>query len=95
MLEADGARLTQPLDVTPDPRLKLAPEAYARQFALARRIEEAQARVTVAARENGALLAALAERRKGGEARRDGHGDRRVSASAPRISPAARPGGCR
>ena len=38
-------RLTQPLTVAPDPRITLPAEAYAAQFALARRIEEAQARV--------------------------------------------------
>ena len=64
-LEVDGQRLTQPLAVAPDPRIQLPAEAYARQFELARRIEEAQARVRVAGRENGALLAALAERKKG------------------------------
>ncbi len=65
VLEAGGTRLTQPLTIAPDPRMTLPPEAYARQLALARQIEEARARVTTAARENGALLAALAERRKG------------------------------
>jgi hypothetical protein len=64
-LNVDGQRLTQPLTVAPDPRISLPAEAYARQFELARRIEEAQARVRAAGRENGALLAALAERKKG------------------------------
>ncbi len=65
VLDVDGTRLTRPLTVTPDPRMTLPAEAYARQFELARRIEEAEGRVAQAARENGALLAALAERRKG------------------------------
>jgi photosystem II stability/assembly factor-like uncharacterized protein len=65
VLEVDGTRLTQPLTVAPDPRVTLPPAAYAAQFALARRVEGAQARLATAARENGALLAALAERRKG------------------------------
>src|SRR5205823_10670367 len=65
VLDVDGTRLTQPLTVAPDPRATLPVEAYARQFELARRIAEAQSRVARAARENGALLAALAERRKG------------------------------
>ena len=64
-LDVDGARLTRPLDVVPDPRVSLPAEAYARQFALARRIEEAAGRVAAAERENGALLKALAERRQG------------------------------
>jgi len=65
VLEVDGQRLSQPLTVAPDPRISLPAEAYARQFELARRIEEAQARVKVATRELGALLAGLAERKKG------------------------------
>jgi photosystem II stability/assembly factor-like uncharacterized protein len=64
VLDVDGTRLTQPLTVAPDPRMSLPAEAYARQFELARRIEEAQGRVARAGRENGALLAALADRRK-------------------------------
>jgi photosystem II stability/assembly factor-like uncharacterized protein len=63
VLEADGARLTQPLTVVPDPRLSLPPEAYARQFALARRIEETDAKVAAAADEADAMIAALGERR--------------------------------
>jgi photosystem II stability/assembly factor-like uncharacterized protein len=65
VLEADGARLTQPLTVLPDPRVLLAPEGYAQQFALARRIEAARVQVAAATREAGAVAAALAERRKG------------------------------
>jgi photosystem II stability/assembly factor-like uncharacterized protein len=65
VLDVDGTRLIQPLVVAPDPRVPLPAEAYARQFELARRIEEAQSRIARAARENGALVAALAERRKG------------------------------
>jgi photosystem II stability/assembly factor-like uncharacterized protein len=65
VLEVDGSRLTQPLTVAPDPRLALPPEAYAAQFALARRIEAAQAEVDAAADEAETLVAALAERRAG------------------------------
>jgi photosystem II stability/assembly factor-like uncharacterized protein len=64
VLEADGARLTQPLTVAPDPRLELAPEVYAEQFALARRIEDAATKLDAATGETGKLLEALAERRK-------------------------------
>jgi hypothetical protein len=39
---------TQPLTILPDPRVTMTPEAYARQFALARRIEAAAARVAAA-----------------------------------------------
>ncbi|HEX3131648.1 MAG TPA: hypothetical protein VH394_30205 [Thermoanaerobaculia bacterium] len=58
VLEVDGARLAQPLTVAPDPRINLAPEAYAQQFALARRIEEARVSVATALKEAGDLLAA-------------------------------------
>jgi hypothetical protein len=65
VLDVDGTRLTQPLTVEPDPRVKLPAEAYSRQVALARQIEEASGRIEAAAGENGKLLAALAEREKG------------------------------
>jgi hypothetical protein len=65
VLDVDGTRLTQPLTVEPDPRLSLPAEAYARQFELARRIEEAQSRVARANREKDDLLKALTERRQG------------------------------
>ena len=72
--------------MAPDPRVTLPPEAYAQQFALARRIEEAQGRVAAAARENGALLTALAERRKGASPETVEAIDA-LAASAPRRSP--------
>ena len=65
VLDVDGTRLTQPLTMTPDPRLSLPAEAYARQCELARRIEAAQARVSRANRQKDDLVKALAERRKG------------------------------
>ncbi|HEY4591673.1 MAG TPA: hypothetical protein VIJ61_04650, partial [Thermoanaerobaculia bacterium] len=65
VLDVDGTRLTQPLTMTPDPRLSLPAEAYARQCELARRIEAAQARVSRATDEKDDLLKALPERRKG------------------------------
>ncbi len=68
VLEVDGARLTQPLTVAPDPRIQLPPAGYAAQFALARRIEGAQAKMDAAAAEADALISALAERRKGASA---------------------------
>jgi len=51
VLEVDGERFTQPLTVVPDPRIAISPEDYARQFALARRIEEARAKVATALQE--------------------------------------------
>ncbi|MFL6196470.1 MAG: hypothetical protein ACJ75H_19975 [Thermoanaerobaculia bacterium] len=67
VLDADGTRLTQTIMVEPDPRLKLPAEAYAKQLALARRIEEANTKIAAAAGENGKLLAALVEREKGAD----------------------------
>lgn len=67
-LTVAGRRLTQPLEVVPDPRLKLPPAAYAEQFALARSIESNRVRVAYAMTEAGKLTAALAERRAQGGA---------------------------
>jgi len=67
-LTVDGKRLTQPLTVRPDPRVKLGDDAYAQQVALARKIEALRVRVATASREAGKLLEALAERRKGADA---------------------------
>ena len=47
-LSADGQRLRRPLVVEPDPRVALPPEAYGRQFALARRVEQAREAAAVA-----------------------------------------------
>jgi photosystem II stability/assembly factor-like uncharacterized protein len=63
VLDVDGTRLTQPLSVAPDPRVKTPAEGYARQLALARRIEEVQAKVAVALQELGEAQKGLAERR--------------------------------
>ena len=49
-LSADGTVLSQPLTLLPDPRVSLEPEAYARQFALARRIEAVRALVNTRGR---------------------------------------------
>jgi hypothetical protein len=68
VLEVDGARLTQPLTLAPDPRIQLPPAGYAAQFALARRIEETQTKVDGASGEADALISALVERRKGASA---------------------------
>jgi photosystem II stability/assembly factor-like uncharacterized protein len=64
VLEVDGARLTQPLTVAPDPRVSLPAGGYAAQFALARRIEAEKVRLDAASHEVAALAKALAERRK-------------------------------
>ena len=52
----------QPLDVKPDPRVKIAPAALARQFALARKVEASTVEVGAALKEAGKLSAALSAR---------------------------------
>ena len=64
-LKAGGRTYRQTLAVAPDPRVKLPAVAYARQFALARDIEEARAKIAAALGEAERLHAAIAERRKG------------------------------
>ena len=64
-LSAGGERRSQPLTVAPDPRLGLAAEDYARQFALARRVEEASARLAPALAEAERLHKRLAKRALG------------------------------
>ena len=61
-LTVDGQLYRQPLTIVPDPRVHLADDAYARQFAFARRIETAQARLASAQDDakhlHGAILTA-------------------------------------
>ncbi|HEY8148985.1 MAG TPA: hypothetical protein VIK51_08775 [Vicinamibacteria bacterium] len=47
-LGVGGQQKTQPLTIAPDPRVVMSAEEYARQFALARRIEAVAARVAAA-----------------------------------------------
>jgi photosystem II stability/assembly factor-like uncharacterized protein len=58
-LTVDGKTYTQPLTVVPDPRVHLAPDAYARQFAFARDIEGTQARLAIAQAQARRLHAAI------------------------------------
>jgi hypothetical protein len=58
-LTVGGKTYTQPLTVAPDPRVHLAPDAYARQFAFAREIEGTQARLAIAQAQAGRLHAAI------------------------------------
>ena len=62
-LAVDGKRMRQPLTVAPDPRVKLADEAFAQQFAFAREIEAAQVRVAKAQSEAKTLHKALVAER--------------------------------
>jgi hypothetical protein len=61
-LSVSGRRQSQPLTILADPRVELPAEAYARQFALARRIEDARARVAAAVAEAESLHKAWGER---------------------------------
>jgi hypothetical protein len=61
-LSVDGQRVTRPLAVEPDPRVTLAPEAYGRQFELARRVERAREAAAAAMKEAEALHKQLAAR---------------------------------
>ena len=61
-LSVGGQSLTQLLTIAPDPRVSLPPEVYARQLALARRVEALRERVAVAITEAEKRHAALAAR---------------------------------
>jgi photosystem II stability/assembly factor-like uncharacterized protein len=63
-LSVNGERRRQPLTVLPDPRVGVPPDAYTRQFALARRVEAASARVAVAIADADKLHRTLSERRR-------------------------------
>ena len=58
-LTVTGRTLRQPLEVRPDPRLKLDPAAFQAEFALARSIEQAQVQVQAALGEAKALKSRL------------------------------------
>jgi photosystem II stability/assembly factor-like uncharacterized protein len=62
-LAVDGKRLRQPLTLAPDPRVKLADEAFAQQFAFARDIEATQVRVAKAQAEAKTLHKSLVSER--------------------------------
>ncbi len=62
-LAVDGKRLRQPLTVAPDPRVTLADDAYAQQFAFAREIEAARLRVAEAESEAKKLHESLVKER--------------------------------
>jgi hypothetical protein len=88
-LTAGGQRLSQPLTIVPDPRITLPAEAYARQFALARRIESAAVRVAAAVDEAETLHGSLGPRASaasGAVRRRIAEVDSRVQAlTGPRF----------
>jgi hypothetical protein len=55
VMTAGDRKLTQPLTVVPDPRVKLPASAYAEQFALAKQIEQTRAAIAAAMQEAAAL----------------------------------------
>ena len=59
VLTVGGQDFRQPLDVSPDPRVKAGAADYAREFALARQIEAARVQLRSAMREAKALRAKL------------------------------------
>ena len=56
VLTVNGQKLTQPLTVVPDPRIKLPASAYSEQFGLAREVERTRASLAIALVEAGTLL---------------------------------------
>jgi hypothetical protein len=60
----DGQVQRQPLEVVPDPRVKLSPAAFQAEFALARQIEQAKAQAQTALAEAAKSKAALEAKRK-------------------------------
>jgi photosystem II stability/assembly factor-like uncharacterized protein len=67
-LTVEGRTLRQPLQIAPDPRVKLAPAAYEREFALARAIEADRARAHIALTEAGRLHGALEQAQSSADA---------------------------
>jgi photosystem II stability/assembly factor-like uncharacterized protein len=67
-LTVDGKTLTQPLDVLPDPRVKIPAAAYAEQFRVAKRIEAARVRVAEASGAARQLQKAVTTRRASSDA---------------------------
>jgi photosystem II stability/assembly factor-like uncharacterized protein len=60
-LNVDGRRYRQPLEIKPDPRVGVSPEAMQREFVLATKVEAASAQASSASAEAGHLLKALDE----------------------------------
>jgi hypothetical protein len=63
-LNVGGKSYRQLLTVAPDPRITLSAAVYARQFVLARGIEDARVRIATALAEAGHIHAAIADRGK-------------------------------
>jgi photosystem II stability/assembly factor-like uncharacterized protein len=58
-LTVDGRAYTQPLTIAPDPRVSLAPDGYARQFAFVRDVQATQARLATAKAQAARLHAGI------------------------------------
>jgi Sortilin, neurotensin receptor 3, len=63
-LDADGQSVRQALTVVPDPRVKVPPQALAREFDLARKVEAARALDDAALKEANSAMTSLAGRVK-------------------------------
>ncbi|HWU78115.1 MAG TPA: hypothetical protein VN043_16575 [Rhodanobacter sp.] len=59
VLHVDGRSYRQPLQLLPDPRVKVSVAAMQREFVLARKVEQAQVRSAATSAEAGKLLQAL------------------------------------
>jgi len=62
-LTADGQTMRQPLIVKPDPRVKIAPAAYEREFSLAMKVQAASEKTSAALKEATRLLKTLEDRK--------------------------------
>jgi len=62
VLTVDGTSYRQPLEIVPDPRVKVEAAAYAEQFAMARQTEELREPIAAALDEADALIKDLATR---------------------------------
>ena len=85
VLTVNGRTWREPLTLIPDPRVKLAPAVYARQFALAQRIEADRARAHAALAQAKAARTALAKAQVGA----DGARRARLDALATRLQAVA------
>ncbi|HTQ12701.1 MAG TPA: hypothetical protein VMH86_02405 [Rhizomicrobium sp.] len=61
-LSAGGQTLRQPLVVEPDPRVKIPPGAYEREFSLAMKVQDASTQISRALKEASGLLKTLGDR---------------------------------
>jgi photosystem II stability/assembly factor-like uncharacterized protein len=93
-LNVDGQIQRQPLEVVPDPRVKLSPAAFQAEFALAREIEQAEVQAQTALAEAGEARTALEAKLKLADAASRPRIDAELAAvEALAASPAEKPSG--